>query len=95
MTYRQLYTLLQDAKIEDAEWDALCLMEHFCAASPSLLRSSPDRNYENTALEDAIRRRLAHARAVFRRSRPPAVRRTRWACTFQTDHGRCLPHHND
>ena len=60
MTYRQLYTLLQDAKIEDAEWDALCLMEHFCAASPSLLRSSPDRNYENAALEDAIRRRLAH-----------------------------------
>ncbi len=60
MTYRQLCVLLQDAKIEDAEWDALCLMEHFCAVSPSLLRSSPDRNYENAAFEDAIRRRLAH-----------------------------------
>ena len=60
MTYRQLCALLQDAKIEDAEWDALCLMEHFCAVSPSLLRSYPDRNYENATLEDAIRRRLAH-----------------------------------
>ena len=60
MTYRQLCALLQDAKIEDAEWDALCLMEHFCAVSPSLLRAAPDRNYENDALEDAILRRLAH-----------------------------------
>ena len=58
MTYRQLCVLLQDAKIEDAEWDALCLMEHFCARSPSLLRAAPDRNYENAELEEAIRRRL-------------------------------------
>ena len=60
MTYRQLCALLQEAKIENAEWDALCLMEHFCAVSPSLLRTNPDCNYENAALEDAIRRRLAH-----------------------------------
>lgn len=60
MTYRQLCALLQEAKIENAEWDALCLMEHFCAVSSSLLRTNPDCNYENAALEDAIRRRLAH-----------------------------------
>lgn len=59
MTYRQLCTRLQDAKIEDAEWDALCLMEHFCAVSPSLLRAAPDRDYESADLEDAVSRRLA------------------------------------
>lgn len=60
MTYRQLCKAFQDAKMEDAEWDALCLMEHFCAVSPSLLRAAPDRDYESTALADAIRRRLSH-----------------------------------
>ena len=60
MTYRQLCVLLQDAKIEDAEWDALCLMEHFCAVSPSLLRATPNRDFENAALADAIRRRVSH-----------------------------------
>ena len=60
MTYRQLCALFQDAKIENAEWDALCLMEHFLSVSPSLLRSTPDRNYENKELDNAIRRRLAH-----------------------------------
>ena len=60
MTYRQLCAVLQDAKIENAEWDALCLMEHFLSVSPSLLRSAPDRNYENENLEDAVRRRVAH-----------------------------------
>ena len=60
MTYRQLCAVFQDAKIENAEWDALCLMEHFCAVSSSLLRAAPDRNYENEALENAICRRLAH-----------------------------------
>ncbi len=60
MTYRQLCTVLQDAKIENAEWDALCLMEHFCAISPSLLRAAPERDYENAALENAARRRISH-----------------------------------
>ena len=60
MTYRQLCALFQNAKIEDAEWDALCLMEHFLPVSPSLLRAAPDRDYVSEALEDAIRRRLAH-----------------------------------
>ena len=60
MTYRQLCAVVQDAKIENAEWDALCLMEHFLSISPSLLRSAPDRNYENENLEDAVRRRLLH-----------------------------------
>ena len=60
MTYRRLCEIFQNAKIENAEWDALCLMEHFCALSPSLLRSAPDRDYENAELEKAIRRRLSH-----------------------------------
>lgn len=60
MTYRQLCAILQDAKIENAEWDALCLMEHFCAVSSTLLRLEPDRDYANDALEDALNRRLAH-----------------------------------
>ena len=60
MTYRQLCTKLQDAKIENAEWDALCLMEHFCSVSSTILRTDPDRDYVNEALEDAVNRRLAH-----------------------------------
>ena len=60
MTYRQLCTIFCDAKIENAEYDAQLLMEHFCAVSPSLLRAAPDRDYDNASLEDAIRRRLAH-----------------------------------
>ena len=60
MTYRQVCTLLQEAQIENAEWDALCLMEHFLSLTPSLLRAAPDRNYENENLEDAVRRRVAH-----------------------------------
>ena len=59
MTYRQLCTRLQDAKIENAEWDALCLMEHFCAVSSTLLRLEPDRDYQSEALEEAVNRRLS------------------------------------
>ncbi len=60
MTYRQLCTKLQDAKIENAEWDALCLMEHFCSVSSSSLRLEPDRDYQNAALDQAVNRRLSH-----------------------------------
>ena len=60
MTYRQLCAILQDAKIEDAEWDALCLMEHFCSVSHSLLRAAPDRDYSSAELEAAVARRSAH-----------------------------------
>jgi release factor glutamine methyltransferase len=60
MTYRRLCALFADAKIDNAEWDALCLMERFCAVSPSILRAAPDREYKVEELEDAIRRRLSH-----------------------------------
>ena len=60
MTYRQLSALFEEAKIENAEWDALCLMEHFLSVSSSLLRTCPDRDYQNDALEDAVCRRLKH-----------------------------------
>ena len=60
MTYHQLCTILKNAKIENAEWDALCLMEHFLATSHTLLRAAPDRDYANEALENAVRRRVSH-----------------------------------
>ncbi len=60
MTYRQLCTQFVEANIENAEWDALCLMEHFCNVSPSLLRAAPNKDYKSEALQDAIRRRLSH-----------------------------------
>ena len=60
MTYRQLCARFEEANIENAEWDALCLMEHFCAVTTSLLRAAPDKDYECEALEDAVRRRLSY-----------------------------------
>ena len=60
MTYRRLCELFENAKIENAEWDAVCLMEHFLQVSPSLLRATPDRDYASRELEEAARRRLAH-----------------------------------
>lgn len=60
MTYRQLCAQFEEANIENAEWDALCLMEHFCNVSPSLLRTTPDRDYDSEALRDAVHRRLSH-----------------------------------
>ncbi len=59
MTYRRLCRELQNAGIDSAEWDALCLMERFCTVSPTILRAAPDREFDSAALEDAIRRRLA------------------------------------
>ena len=60
MTYRQLCQKLQNAKIDDAQWDALYLMEHFCAVPPSVLRTEPDRDYQSAELDAAVLRRLSH-----------------------------------
>ena len=60
MTYRQLCAQFEEANIENAEWDALCIMEHFCAVPPSLLRAAPNKDYDSEALRDAVRRRLSH-----------------------------------
>lgn len=60
MTYRQLCQKLQNAKIDDAQWDALCLMEHFCAVPPSVFRTEPDRDYQSAELDAAVLRRLSH-----------------------------------
>lgn len=59
MTYRGLCTLLKNAEIENAEWDALCLMERFCNVPPTLLHTEPDLDFDCVALEDAVRRRLS------------------------------------
>ncbi|MBQ9773561.1 MAG: peptide chain release factor N(5)-glutamine methyltransferase [Clostridia bacterium] len=60
MTYRELCARLRAGGIENAEWDAACLIEHFCGAELLSLRADPDRAYYSERLEDAVARRLTH-----------------------------------
>ena len=57
MTYGELLERLASAGIENAAWEAECLLSHYCAASAAVLRADPARSYTNTALEEAVRRR--------------------------------------
>ena len=57
MTYRELCVRLEQAKIENAEWDAALLLEHFCGADVRSLRLYPDRDYSSASLEEAVRKR--------------------------------------
>ncbi len=59
MTYGELCFRLQQAGIENAEWDAALLLEHFCAADPTTLRFHADRDYTSEALEAAVAKREA------------------------------------
>lgn len=59
MTYRALCKQLSNANIENAEWDAACLLVHFCGADTLSLRAEPDREYESALLESAAARRAA------------------------------------
>ncbi len=59
MTYREICARLSRAGIESAEWDAACLIEHFCGADRLSLTSDADRNYDTPELEEALRRREA------------------------------------
>ena len=57
MTYRELCARLRACHIESADWDAACLIGHFCGADVLSLRADPDKNYPSPALEAAVLRR--------------------------------------
>ena len=59
MTYRELCLRLERAGIENAEWDAVLLLEHFCRVNPTLVRLTPEEDYPSPALEAAVQRREA------------------------------------
>lgn len=59
MTYRKICTLLTDAGIENAEWDAALLIEHFCGVNASLVPMEADRDYSQPDLTDAVTRRAS------------------------------------
>ena len=60
MTYRELCARLEAHHIENADWDAACLLGHFCGADLLSLRAAPDRNYTSPDLDSAVLRREAH-----------------------------------
>lgn len=59
MTYREICRLLTDAKIENAEWDAALLIEHFCGVNARLVPTEPERDYPSCALTEAVTRRAS------------------------------------
>ena len=61
MTYRELYERLTLGNIENSEWDAACLLSHFCGISLSTVYADTERDYALSGdLENAVARRLAH-----------------------------------
>ncbi len=60
MTYRTLCALVEGAKIENAAWDAACLISHFEKCPLSAVPLEPERDYPSPALSDAARRRASH-----------------------------------
>ena len=59
MTYREICKRLEDAGIEQSQWDAECLILHHCKVTPSALRTDPDKDFSETALLEALSRRCA------------------------------------
>jgi release factor glutamine methyltransferase len=57
MTYRELCARLEQANIENAQWDAALLLEHFCGADVRTLRLYPERDYSSASLEEAVKKR--------------------------------------
>jgi len=57
MTYREICKRLEDAGIENARWDAECLILHHVCVSRASLLSDLDRNFDDPALLDAVKRR--------------------------------------
>ncbi len=58
MTYPELCRRLADAGIENADCDAVFLLEHFCHVARDVVRTDPQRDYTCRALEEAVERRL-------------------------------------
>ena len=57
MTYTQICEALMDAGIENAEFEAVLLIDFFCKASRAEILSHPDAQYDDKALFDAIDKR--------------------------------------
>ena len=60
MTYGQICALFRQVGIENAEWDAELLLEHFCGVDRLVLLSDTERDYGSPPLLDAVRRRAEH-----------------------------------
>ncbi len=60
MTYREACACLARAEIENGDWDAACLISHFCDTDLGSIPSEPDRDYPSPALASALRRRASH-----------------------------------
>ncbi len=60
MTYRALCALLEESNIEDAAWDAACLISHFEGIPFSAVPLSGERDYLSPALARAAERRSRH-----------------------------------
>lgn len=59
MTYAGITAVLTAAGIDSPEYDAALLIEHFCGVEPSLLRFTPERDFVEPALAEAVARRAA------------------------------------
>lgn len=59
MTYQELCQRFSQAGIENAEWDAALLLEHFCGVELRSLRSETEKDYGSQALEAAVQKREA------------------------------------
>ncbi len=57
MTYGEICTVLRNAGVENAEWDALLLLEHFCAADRSRVLFTPEQDYRSDELFSAVQKR--------------------------------------
>lgn len=57
MTYGEICTALRSADVENAEWDALLLLEHFCGVTRSQVLSAPGQKYRGDALYSAVQKR--------------------------------------
>ncbi len=58
MTYSELTSMLAQAGVENAAWDAASLIEHFCGIDPRM--SEKAREYTAPALIDAAKKRAEH-----------------------------------
>lgn len=57
MTYREICQQLENAGIENARWDAECLILHHTAMSRAALLSDTAKDFDAPALLDAVKRR--------------------------------------
>lgn len=59
MTYREIRDQFHNAGIENADWDASLLIEHFCKVEMGRIPLFPDADYIDAALLEAVKKRTA------------------------------------